>query len=126
MTIRQQIMQLKIMTNRLRNAFNGNDVDFQDTSDDVSGSGSGMCADEMCPRGPPRHHPPTQTGPNCTPTLPKTSCGWPSRMDGRTDGTVRTERNDGDQYWGLSQAVIDEDSDRGHGWKCTIPAPSHH
>ncbi|XP_064194361.1 glypican-1-like [Anguilla rostrata] len=52
MTIRQQIMQLKIMTNRLKNAFNGNDVDFQDTSDDVSGSGSGMCADELCPRGP--------------------------------------------------------------------------
>ncbi|XP_052319559.1 glypican-1-like [Oncorhynchus keta] len=52
MTIRQQIMQLKIMTNRLKNAFNGNDVDFQDTSDDVSGSGSGMCTDENCPRGP--------------------------------------------------------------------------
>uniref|UniRef100_A0A8C8RQ75 Glypican-1 n=1 Tax=Pelusios castaneus TaxID=367368 RepID=A0A8C8RQ75_9SAUR len=41
MTIRQQIMQLKIMTNRLRNAYNGNDVDFQDASDDISGSGSG-------------------------------------------------------------------------------------
>lgn len=33
MTIRQQIMQLKIMTNRLRNAYNGNDVDFQDASE---------------------------------------------------------------------------------------------
>lgn len=33
MTIRQQIMQLRIMTNRLRNAYNGNDVDFQDTSE---------------------------------------------------------------------------------------------
>uniref|UniRef100_A0A8B9KUJ7 Glypican-1 n=1 Tax=Astyanax mexicanus TaxID=7994 RepID=A0A8B9KUJ7_ASTMX len=33
MTIRQQIMQLKIMTNRLKNAINGNDVDFQDTSE---------------------------------------------------------------------------------------------
>lgn len=33
MTIRQQIMQLKIMTNRLRNALNGNDVDFQDASE---------------------------------------------------------------------------------------------
>lgn len=33
MTIRQQIMQLKITTNRLRNAFDGNDVDFQDTSE---------------------------------------------------------------------------------------------
>ncbi|XP_074507304.1 glypican-1b [Sebastes fasciatus] len=50
MTIRQQIMQLKIMTHRLKNALNGQDVDFQDTSDDVSGSGSGTCADEMCSR----------------------------------------------------------------------------
>ncbi|CAJ0922126.1 unnamed protein product [Ranitomeya imitator] len=49
MTIRQQIMQLKIMTNRLRNAYNGNDVDFQDTSDDISGSGSGDgCSDTVC------------------------------------------------------------------------------
>ncbi|XP_007470006.1 PREDICTED: glypican-1 [Lipotes vexillifer] len=45
MTIRQQIMQLKITTNRLRGAYNGNDVDFQDASDDSSGSGSG----EGCP-----------------------------------------------------------------------------
>ncbi|KAM9315813.1 glypican-1 [Gastrophryne carolinensis] len=48
-TIRQQIMQLRIMTNRLRNAYNGNDVDFQDTSDDISGSGSGDgCTDHVC------------------------------------------------------------------------------
>lgn len=33
MTIRQQIMQLKIMTNRLRGAYGGNDVDFQDASE---------------------------------------------------------------------------------------------
>ncbi|XP_072524713.1 glypican-1b [Salminus brasiliensis] len=52
MTIRQQIMQLKIMTNRLKNAINGNDVDFQDTSDDISGSGSGMCSDDQCVHGP--------------------------------------------------------------------------
>uniref|UniRef100_A0A096M934 Glypican-1 n=1 Tax=Poecilia formosa TaxID=48698 RepID=A0A096M934_POEFO len=52
MKIRQQIMQLKIMTHRLKNALNGQDVDFQDTSDDVSGSGSGMCADDICSRGP--------------------------------------------------------------------------
>ncbi|XP_040910650.1 glypican-1b [Toxotes jaculatrix] len=52
MTIRQQIMQLKIMTHRLKNALNGQDVDFQDTSDDVSGSGSGMCSEDMCTRGP--------------------------------------------------------------------------
>lgn len=54
MTIRQQIMQLKIMNNRLRNALNGNDVDFQDASDDVSGSGSGMCAGDSCVRAGPR------------------------------------------------------------------------
>uniref|UniRef100_A0A3B3WVC9 Glypican-1 n=1 Tax=Poecilia mexicana TaxID=48701 RepID=A0A3B3WVC9_9TELE len=52
MKIRQQIMQLKIMTHRLKNALNGQDVDFQDTSDDVSGSGSGMCTDDICSRGP--------------------------------------------------------------------------
>ncbi|KAK7945675.1 hypothetical protein WMY93_001403 [Mugilogobius chulae] len=57
MVIRQQIMQLKIMTHRLKNALNGNDVDFQDTSDDGSGSGSGMCADELCSRGPRRDTP---------------------------------------------------------------------
>ncbi|KAM6918904.1 glypican-1-like [Xenentodon cancila] len=51
-TIRQQIMQLKIMTHRLKNALNGQDVDFLDSSDDASGSGSGMCIDGMCPRGP--------------------------------------------------------------------------
>ncbi|XP_062959922.1 glypican-1 [Cynocephalus volans] len=51
MTIRQQIMQLKIMTNRLRGAYNGNDVDFQDASDDSSGSGSGEgCPDDLCGR----------------------------------------------------------------------------
>lgn len=32
MTIRQQIMQLKIMSNWLKNALDGNDVDFQDAS----------------------------------------------------------------------------------------------
>lgn len=57
MVIRQQIMQLKIMTHRLKNALNGNDVDFQDTSDDSSGSGSGMCADELCSRGTRRDTP---------------------------------------------------------------------
>ncbi|XP_043119805.1 glypican-1b [Puntigrus tetrazona] len=52
MTVRKQIMQLKIMINRLKYAINGNDVDFQDTSDDISGSGSGMCADDQCSRDP--------------------------------------------------------------------------
>uniref|UniRef100_A0A6I8NAH1 Glypican-1 n=1 Tax=Ornithorhynchus anatinus TaxID=9258 RepID=A0A6I8NAH1_ORNAN len=69
MTIRQQIMQLKIMTNRLRNAYNGNDVDFQDTSDDISGSGSGEgCLDEMCVRktnrSPSTRQPETHAIPN--------------------------------------------------------------
>ena len=36
MTIRQQIMQLKIMTHRLKNALNGNDVDFVDTSKEIA------------------------------------------------------------------------------------------
>ncbi|KAL7396220.1 hypothetical protein ABVT39_002374 [Epinephelus coioides] len=53
MTIRQQIMQLKIMSNRLKNALDGNDVDFQDASDDISGSGSGMCVSGHCPRNRP-------------------------------------------------------------------------
>lgn len=53
MTIRQQIMQLKIMSNRLRNALDGNDVDFQDASDDISGSGSGMCIGGQCHRSRP-------------------------------------------------------------------------
>lgn len=39
MIIRQQIMQLKIMSNRLKNALEGNDVDFQD----ASGSFSNIC-----------------------------------------------------------------------------------
>ncbi|XP_006002732.1 glypican-1 [Latimeria chalumnae] len=49
MMIRQQIMQLKIMTNRLRNAYKGNDIDFLDSSDDISGSGSADgCPEETC------------------------------------------------------------------------------
>ncbi|XP_051983051.1 glypican-6a isoform X2 [Xyrauchen texanus] len=39
--IRQQIMTLRVMTNKLRNAYNGKDVYFQDSSDEESGSGSG-------------------------------------------------------------------------------------
>ncbi|XP_062988327.1 glypican-1 [Elgaria multicarinata webbii] len=71
-TVRQQILQLKIMTSRLRNAYNGNDVNFQDTSDDISGSGSGDgCLDEVCVKRlakvpstrPPEIHPmPKQSG----------------------------------------------------------------
>lgn len=33
--IRQQIMALRVMTNKLKNAYNGNDVNFQDTSKEV-------------------------------------------------------------------------------------------
>ncbi|XP_050006346.1 glypican-6 isoform X2 [Alexandromys fortis] len=48
--IRQQIMALRVMTNKLKNAYNGNDVNFQDTSDESSGSGSGSgCMDDVCP-----------------------------------------------------------------------------
>ncbi|XP_071342544.1 glypican-1 isoform X1 [Trachinotus anak] len=53
MTIRQQIMQLKIMSSKLKNALEGNDVDFQDASDDISGSGSGMCVGGQCSRSRP-------------------------------------------------------------------------
>ncbi|XP_047443991.1 glypican-1-like isoform X2 [Mugil cephalus] len=53
MIIRQQIMQLKIMNNRLKNALEGNDVDFQDASEDISGSGSGMCVGGQCRRSRP-------------------------------------------------------------------------
>ncbi|XP_072220772.1 glypican-1-like [Leuresthes tenuis] len=52
MIIRQQIMQLRMIIHRLTKAFNGQDLDFQDASDDVSGSGSGRCADGMCSPGP--------------------------------------------------------------------------
>ncbi|KAG7513369.1 glypican-1-like [Solea senegalensis] len=58
MTIRQQIMQLKITSNRLKNAMDGNDVDFQDASDDISGSGSGMCVGGHCPHARPGLYPP--------------------------------------------------------------------
>nr|XP_060625479.1 glypican-6 isoform X2 [Anolis sagrei ordinatus] len=48
--IRQQIMALRVMTNKLKNAYNGNDVNFQDTSEESSGSGSGSgCTDDICP-----------------------------------------------------------------------------
>lgn len=33
--IRQQIMALRVMTNKLKNAYNGNDVNFQDTSKNI-------------------------------------------------------------------------------------------
>lgn len=48
MAIRQQIMQLKITTNRLRSAYNGEDADFQDASEAPAGLGAGMGA----PRSP--------------------------------------------------------------------------
>ncbi|XP_077153285.1 glypican-6 [Ranitomeya variabilis] len=48
--VRQQIMALRAMTNKLRNALTGNDVNFQDTSEETSGSGSGSgCTDDICP-----------------------------------------------------------------------------
>uniref|UniRef100_A0A3P9QBY0 Glypican-1 n=1 Tax=Poecilia reticulata TaxID=8081 RepID=A0A3P9QBY0_POERE len=53
MKIRQQIMELKIMSNRLKDALEGNDVDFQDASEDISGSGSGMCLSGQCARSRP-------------------------------------------------------------------------
>ncbi|XP_076118731.1 glypican-6-like [Alosa pseudoharengus] len=46
--IRQHIMTLRMMTNKLKNAFNGNDIYFQDSSDEGSGSGSGSGCLEPC------------------------------------------------------------------------------
>ncbi|XP_063056840.1 glypican-1 [Engraulis encrasicolus] len=48
MTIRQQIMTLKITTARLLTALSGHDVDYMDTSDEMSGSGGGLCLDPPC------------------------------------------------------------------------------
>ncbi|KAM9343856.1 glypican-6b [Pholidichthys leucotaenia] len=47
--IRQQIMALRVMTNKLKNAYHGNDIYFQDSSDEGSGSGSGSGCTEVCP-----------------------------------------------------------------------------
>ncbi|KAM9320774.1 glypican-6 [Gastrophryne carolinensis] len=48
--VRQQIMALRMVTNKLKNALDGNDVNFQDTSEEASGSGSGSgCTDDICP-----------------------------------------------------------------------------
>ncbi|KAL1267365.1 hypothetical protein QQF64_032728 [Cirrhinus molitorella] len=46
--IRQQIMALRVMTNKLKNAYDGNDIYFQDSNDESSGSGSGSGCTEMC------------------------------------------------------------------------------
>ncbi|KAM6985055.1 glypican-6-like [Aplochiton taeniatus] len=46
--IRQQIMALRVMTNKLKNAYNGNDIYFPDSSDEGSGSGSGSGCTEAC------------------------------------------------------------------------------
>jgi len=50
------------MTNRLRGAYSGNDVDFQDASDDSSGSGSGdSCPDDLCDRRVSKKSPSSRT-----------------------------------------------------------------
>ncbi|KAL4608902.1 glypican-6-like [Arapaima gigas] len=46
--IRQQIMALRVMTTKLKNAYNGNDIYFQDSSDEGSGSGSGSGCTDSC------------------------------------------------------------------------------
>lgn len=48
--ILRQIMALQVMTNKMKNAYNGNDVDFFDISDESSGEGSGSgCEYQQCP-----------------------------------------------------------------------------
>uniref|UniRef100_A0A3Q3D4H4 Glypican 6a n=1 Tax=Hippocampus comes TaxID=109280 RepID=A0A3Q3D4H4_HIPCM len=46
--IRQQIMALRVMSNKLKNAYNGNDIYFQDSSDEGSSSGSGSGCSDGC------------------------------------------------------------------------------
>lgn len=46
--IRQQIMALRVMTNKLKSAYNGNDIYFLDSSDEGSSSGSGSGCTEGC------------------------------------------------------------------------------
>lgn len=58
MTIRQQIMQLKVMTNRLRSAYHGEDADFQDISEAGRPGGAGdgrggRRGSRGCARAPP-------------------------------------------------------------------------
>ncbi|XP_075043353.1 glypican-4 [Mixophyes fleayi] len=45
MVIRRQIMALRVMTNKMKSAYNGNDVNFIDISDENSGEGSGGSGD---------------------------------------------------------------------------------
>uniref|UniRef100_A0A2K5QLV7 Glypican 4 n=1 Tax=Cebus imitator TaxID=2715852 RepID=A0A2K5QLV7_CEBIM len=48
--ILRQIMALRAMTSKMKNAYNGNDVDFFDISDESSGEGSGSgCEYQQCP-----------------------------------------------------------------------------
>ncbi|XP_066497346.1 glypican-6b [Hoplias malabaricus] len=46
--VRQQVLALRVITNKLRNAYHGTDLYFQDSSDDNSGSGSGSGCTESC------------------------------------------------------------------------------
>ncbi|XP_012620227.1 glypican-4 [Microcebus murinus] len=47
--ILRQIMALRVMTNKMKSAYNGNDVDFFDISDENSGEGSGSgCEYQRC------------------------------------------------------------------------------
>ncbi|XP_063280829.1 glypican-4-like isoform X2 [Prinia subflava] len=49
MVIRQQIMALRVMTNKLKNAYSGNDVNFIDISEESSGEESGSgCELQQC------------------------------------------------------------------------------
>lgn len=62
--IRQQIMQLKITTNRLRSAYNGEDADFQDASEARCRAGRGWRG------GAPEPHP-TGRGAGQRPSQPE-------------------------------------------------------
>ncbi|KAJ7310405.1 hypothetical protein JRQ81_007319 [Phrynocephalus forsythii] len=49
LAVRQHIVTLRVMTNKMKNAYNGNDVEFIDISDEISGEESGSgCEPPQC------------------------------------------------------------------------------
>lgn len=79
MTIRQQIMQLKVMTNRLRSAYHGEDADFQDTSE-AGRTGHRGVPEPARLRGRCRGPPPT---PRASPSTDETRPGRPPSLGQR-------------------------------------------
>uniref|UniRef100_A0A8C9WNN4 Glypican 6b n=1 Tax=Scleropages formosus TaxID=113540 RepID=A0A8C9WNN4_SCLFO len=73
--IRQQIMALRVMTNKLKNAYNGNDIFFQDSSKSSPQSPSGSVNHSNAPDGVP-HSPGPQRDPMCHCEVGGTRVPW--------------------------------------------------